>query len=40
MFTIDETAPVDAAVAELGQALRDSLTAWFAALKSRAEQDN
>ncbi|MBT2541442.1 SRPBCC family protein [Streptomyces sp. ISL-44] len=31
-------APVDAATAELGQALHDSLTAWLAALKSRAEQ--
>ncbi|MFF4427780.1 SRPBCC family protein [Streptomyces sp. NPDC001513] len=31
-------APVDAAPAELGQALHDSLTAWLAALKARAEQ--
>ncbi|AWZ08327.1 MULTISPECIES: SRPBCC family protein [unclassified Streptomyces] len=31
-------APVDAAAAELGQALRDSLTAWLAALKARAER--
>ncbi|MEU7725834.1 SRPBCC family protein [Streptomyces sp. NPDC040724] len=31
-------APVDAAPAELGQALHDSLTAWLAALKNRAEQ--
>ena len=31
-------APVDAAAAELGQALHDSLTDWFAALKARAEQ--
>lgn len=31
-------APVDAATAELGQALHDSLTAWLATLKSRAEQ--
>ncbi|WP_055489077.1 SRPBCC family protein [Streptomyces sp. TP-A0356] len=31
-------APVDAAADELGQALNASLTAWLAALKSRAEQ--
>jgi hypothetical protein len=31
-------APVDAATAELGQALHDSLTAWLTALKARAEQ--
>ncbi|MEU9162010.1 SRPBCC family protein [Streptomyces sp. NPDC048424] len=31
-------APVEAAPAELGQALHDSLTAWLAALKARAEQ--
>ncbi|WP_445270010.1 SRPBCC family protein [Streptomyces sp. DSM 41634] len=31
-------APVDAAPAELGRALHDSLTAWLAALKNRAEQ--
>ncbi|MEU7606236.1 SRPBCC family protein [Streptomyces sp. NPDC041003] len=31
-------APVDAAPAELGQALHDSLTAWLASLKNRAEQ--
>ncbi|WP_030708754.1 SRPBCC family protein [Streptomyces sp. NRRL F-2580] len=31
-------APVDAAPAELGRALHDSLTAWLAALKARAEQ--
>ncbi|WP_405828371.1 SRPBCC family protein [Streptomyces sp. NBC_00105] len=31
-------APVDAAPTELGRALHDSLTAWLAALKSRAEQ--
>lgn len=31
-------APVDAAAAELGQALHDSLTAWLAALKARAER--
>ncbi|WP_410586343.1 SRPBCC family protein [Amycolatopsis sp. lyj-23] len=31
-------APVEAATAELGQALTDSLTAWLAALKARAEQ--
>jgi len=31
-------APVEAAVTELGQALHNSLTAWLAALKSRAEQ--
>lgn len=33
-------APVDAATAELGQALHDSLTAWLAALKSAAEDAN
>jgi len=33
-------APVDAAAAELGQALHDSLTVWLAALKARAEQAN
>ncbi|MER5535958.1 SRPBCC family protein [Streptomyces mirabilis] len=31
-------APVDAAATELGQALHESLTAWLAALKARAEQ--
>ena len=31
-------APVDTAATELGQALHDSLTAWLAALKARAEQ--
>ncbi|MEV5148212.1 SRPBCC family protein [Streptomyces sp. NPDC052727] len=31
-------AVVEAAAAELGQALHDSLTAWLAALKQRAEQ--
>ncbi|MEU3312827.1 SRPBCC family protein [Streptomyces sp. NPDC006656] len=33
-------APVDAAAEELGQALRQSLTAWLASLKSRAEQQS
>lgn len=31
-------APVDAAATELGQALHESLTAWLAALKARAER--
>ncbi|MFF1742501.1 SRPBCC family protein [Streptomyces mirabilis] len=31
-------APVDDAAAELGQALHESLTAWLAALKARAER--
>ncbi|MFI7355819.1 SRPBCC family protein [Streptomyces avidinii] len=31
-------APVDAATDQLERALRDSLTAWLAALKARAEQ--
>jgi uncharacterized protein YndB with AHSA1/START domain len=32
--------PVEAATAELGQALNASLTTWLAALKSRAEQQS